>query len=75
MAVLTETGANVSIQLVRGTEDKVFLVAQTHDGEGNVLRSFTDTDVTTLMPQNLVEAATLLLDAAETYIKTVYEIP
>lgn len=75
MAVLTETGANVSIQLVRGEADRVFLIAQSRDSNGNVLRSYPDTDVTDLMPQELVAASTLLLDAAEAYAKSIFEIP
>jgi len=76
MATLTETSVRVVVELVRGPDGQAaYLTGQSFDAQGRQLRSADKADVTPALTPTQQQAALTLLDAAEAYLKSTWEIP
>lgn len=76
MATFTETSVRVVVELVRdGAEQILYLTGHSRAEDGTILRHHDKVDVTAALTPDQVQAGLLLLDAAEAYLKAVYNIP
>ena len=75
MATLTETSVRVVVELVRdSTGQNLCITGQSHDATGHALRTGDTVDVTAFLTPEQIDAALLILDAAEAYYKTLWSI-
>ncbi|HSE44202.1 MAG TPA: hypothetical protein VLA89_02620 [Gemmatimonadales bacterium] len=75
MASLNEASVRVVVELVRdGVDQKLYVTGHSRMADGTPLRNNEKEDVTAFLNAQQIAAGLLILDAAEAYLKSKWEI-